>query len=165
MAVTATRSVENTLAIGKLSDNTAQANRTWPAEGGKLRYAHFTYVAAAQNDITSTIELVKLPAGRVRVLPTRSAIKCSAYGGGATMDFGCRAYVASDGKTAVAENGTDFVATKDVSGALVDSAIGVSSMKKDYFSATGITVFATVRGLNMPIAATLEGWIAYEVIN
>jgi len=165
MAVLALRSTENTLSIGKLSDNTAQANRTWPAEGGKIRYMHFTVPAlAAANDVTGTIELCKLPAGRVRVLPTESKIKCSAYGGGATMDFGCRAYVASDGKTAVAENGTDFVATKDMSGALVASPIGVSSMKKDYFSANGITVFATVRGIAMPINATLEGWIAYEVI-
>lgn len=165
MGVTAIRSTEQGLAVGHLQDNTNQAYRTWPAEGGKIRYAHFTVPAiAAQGDITSTIELVNLPAGRVRILPTESKIKCSAYGVSATMDFGLRAYVASDGKTAVAEAGTDLVATKDMSSALVASAIGASAMKKDYFSAKGLTVFATVRGAAMPANATLEGWIAYEMV-
>lgn len=165
MAVLALRSTENSLAQGKLQDNTNPRFRTWPAEGGKFRLAHFTVPAlAAQNDITGTIELVGLPHGQVRILPTMSQIKCSAYGASATMDFGIRAYVASDGKTTVAENGTDLAAVKDMSGALTGSPIGTTAMKKDYFSAQGMVVFATVRGANMPAAATLEGWIAYEIV-
>lgn len=165
MAVTAIRSTEQGLAVGHLQDNTAQAMRTWPAEGGKGRRAFFTVPAiAAAGDITSTIELCNLPHGRVRILPLASRINCSAYGASATMDFGVRAYVASDGKTAVAELGTDLVATKDMSAALVGSSIGATSIKKDYFSATGLTVFATVRGAAMPISATLEGYIEYEIV-
>ena len=164
MAVLTLKSTEKTLNDAKLSDNTGQANRTWPAEGAKVRLAHFTVAAlAAANDITGTIELCNLPHGRVRVLPGMSHLNCSAFGAAATMDFGLRAYVASDGKTAVAEAGTDLVATKDMSAALTDSRIG-ASVKKDYFSATGLVVFATVRGAAMPAGATLEGYIAYEVI-
>lgn len=136
----------------------------WPAEGGKVRMAHFTVPAlAALADITSTFDLCQLPHGKVRLLPNHCRLNCSAFGGGATMDFGIRAYVASDGKTAVVEAGTDIVATKDMSAALTGSAIG-TVIKKDYFSAKGLIVFATVRGLAMPVAATLEGYIAYEIV-
>lgn len=164
MAVLALRSTEQGLSVGKLSDNTNPQFRLWPAEGGKFRLAHFTVPAlAAQNDITGTIELCNLPPGMVRILPTLSQLNCSAFGASATMDFGLRAYTKSDGKTVIAEAGTDLVASKDMSGALVASRIG-AAMKKDYFSFNGLVVFATVRGAAMPAAATLEGFIAYEIV-
>jgi hypothetical protein len=48
------------------------------------------------------------------------------------MDLGVRAYVASDGKTAVAAILNDFVNDRDVSSA-TDSVFGTDP-KKDYFS-------------------------------
>lgn len=144
--------------------DTLQGSRQyWPAEGGKFRLSHFSIAAlAAAADITSTLTLCRIPQGRVRILPAASLVVCSAFGAGATMDFGLRAYTASDGITAVAEAGTDLVATKDMSAALTGSPIGTVA-KKDYFSATGLVVFATVRGAAMPLAATMSGYIAYEL--
>lgn len=160
------KSTEASLAAGALQDNTAQAYRTWPAEGGKFRLAHFTLPAlAAQSDIGSLIRLCKLSVGRVRILPQRSQFVCSAWGAGCTLDFGIDSYIASDGKTVIAAAPTDIVAAKDVSGALtVLTNIGVAGVKKDYFTARHLYVYATVGGANAPAGATLEGFIAYEIV-
>jgi len=164
MAVTIQKSQEVTLAAGKLSDNTTAKYRYWPAEGGKVRYAHFTLPATTvTGDDGSSVDLVNLPHGQVRVLPAECRMKCSALGASRVMDLGVRAYVASDGKTAVAAILNDFVNDRDVSAA-TDTHFGLTDVKKDYFSATGLTISALVTGGTIPIGATMEGYIAYEIV-
>ena len=141
----------------------AAAYRYWPAEGAKVRLAHFTFVNGTTVGADgSSVNLVKLPAGRVRVLPGLSRIAVSALGASRVMDLGHRAYVASDGKTAVAASLNDFVDDRDVSSA-TDSNFG-TDVKKDYFSASGITICALITGGALDAAETMEGYVAYEIV-
>lgn len=160
MAVLALKTTEKTGNDGKLSDN----RQYWPAEGGKVRFAHFTLPAVAvAGDIGTTLALCDLPPGKVRVLPAESRVSCSAWGAARTLDVGVGAYVASDGKTAVAAITNDLVAAKDVSAALAGVQLG-TTIKKDYFSAKGLSITGTVAGGTIPVGATLEGFIAYEMV-
>lgn len=169
MAVNNQNSTQYAAQILKLQDGRLY----WPTEGGKVRTFHFTLPAlVAAADITSVFTLGKLASGKVRILPFASYIKSSAGGAGMTLDFGVGAYTASDGKTAVAAGGTDIVATKDVSAALPSAAAGAGSIlagtaspiKLDYFSFNGFTFTATVRGAQAPIGYTVEGILAYELV-
>lgn len=135
---------------------------------GKVRYAYGSIAAlAAAGDIGTTLDVVRIPQGRVRVLPFLSYIWTSAYGAARTLDLGFRAYIGSDGKTAVAEAGTQLVAAKDVSAALAASQISTVS-HIDFFSqrssdeaSKGPIVFGTMAGGTIPIAATFEIMLAY----
>jgi len=162
MAVTIQKSGEYTAQEGKLAE-AAAAYRYWPAEGAKIRLAHFTLPATTvTGDDGSSVQLVRLPSGKVRVLPILSYIAVSALGSSRVMDLGVRAYVASDGITAVAAILNDFVNDRDVSAAT--AANFGTSLKKDYFSATGLTICALVTGGTIPIGATMEGYVAYEIV-
>lgn len=159
MAIEIFKSTEVTQMEGKLSEN----RQYWPAEGGKIRLAHFTWTnGSTVGDAGSSVNLVKLPHGKIRVLPGLSRIAVSALGASRVMDLGVRAYVASDGKTAVAAILNDFVNDRDVSSA-TDSTFG-TTVKKDYFSATGLTICATIAGGTLDAAETMEGYVAYEMI-
>lgn len=134
----------------------------------KVRYARGSItVGAAAGDIGSTIDLLRIPQGRVRVIPHLSKIWCSAFGAARTLDLGFRAYYGSDGKTAVAEAGTQLAAAIDVSGALAASIINTTE-KIDFFSQASVDektkgpiLFGTVAGGTIPAAATLAVWLAY----
>lgn len=159
MAVTIQKSTEYTMQEGKLSEN----RQYWPAEGGKLRVAHFTLPATTVvGDDGSSVNLVRIPMGKIRILPGLSRIDVSALGSSRVMDLGVRAYTASDGKTAVAAILNDFVNDRDVSGAT--SGTFGTAVKKDYFSSQGLTICALVAGGTIPIGATMEGYVVYEMI-
>jgi len=159
MAVTVQKSTEYTQQEGKLSDN----RQYWPAEGGKLRVAHFTLPATTvTGDDGSSVELVRLPHGKIRVLPGLSRIDVSALGSSRVMDLGVRAYVQSDGITAVAAILNDFVNDRDVSSAT--SGTFGTTVKKDYFSAKGLSICALVTGGTIPIGATMAGYVVFEMI-
>jgi len=162
MAIETFKSSEVTAGEGALAE-AAAAVRYWPAQGAKIRLAHFTFVnGATVGDDGSSVNLVKLPAGKVRVLPILSYIAVSALGASRVMDLGVRAYVASDGITAVAAILNDFVNDRDVSSAT--AANFGTSLKKDYFSATGITICALITGGTLDAAETMEGYVAYEIV-
>ena len=162
MAVEIFKSGEVTAGEGKLAE-AAAAVRYWPAEGAKVRLAHFTFVNGDTVGADgSSVNLVKLPAGRVRVLPILSYIAVSALGASRVMDLGVRAYVASDGITAVAAILNDFVNDRDVSSAT--AANFGTALKKDYFSYNGLTICAVIAGGTLDAAETMEGYVAYEIV-
>lgn len=159
MAITVQKSTEYTQQEGPLQDN----RQYWPAEGGKLRVAHFTLPATTvTGDDGSSVELVRIPQGKVRILPNLGYIAVSALGASRVMDLGVRAYVASDGITAVAAILNDFVNDRDVSSATTGT-FGTTT-KKDYFSSGGLTICALVAGGTIPIGATMSGYVVYEMI-
>lgn len=149
MAVTATNSAQ------------IAGTRLYPVEdGGKLRIAYFDVTqGVAAGDIASTMELCKLPIGRIRILPLSSRVQCSAWGAARTLGIGFRAYTDSN-QAAVAEDAAALVAALDVSAA-VTVAISATLLKWDIFSFSGVTVFAKVAGGTIPAAATLKGYIVY----
>lgn len=162
MAITVQKSTEFTQQEGPLQDN----RQYWPAEGGKLRVAHFTLPATiVTGDDGSSVELVRIPQGKVRVIPGLSLINVSALGASRVMDLGVRAYTASDGITAVAAILNDFVNDRDVSSATsANFAVSGVPVKRDYFSSTGFTICALVAGGTIPIGATMSGYVVYEML-
>lgn len=131
---------------------------------GKLRVQYFDLPATSEaGDANSTVELCKLPHGKVRVIPALSRINHSAFGASRTLDIGHKAYQNRDNsqEDLTAEDADAFVDGLDVSGAGAGVAFGTGT-KFDLYSKGGVTVFATVLGGTIPAGATLSGFIAYS---
>ncbi len=133
---------------------------------GRLRLAYFSFTqGAAAGDANSTADLVKLPAGRVRVLKTVSELICSAFGAARVLDIGHTGYTQMDG-TVVAASADTILDGADVSAAVkVIMGAGTNALTTDpsvvYESKLGLTVQAIVAGGTIPVAATLKGFIVY----
>ena len=133
--------------------------------GGKLRIACFNFVqGAVAGDANSTADLVKLPAGKIRVIGALSRVAHSALGTGRTMDIGFAAYVNQAG-AAVSAHEDALHSAADVSAA--GSFAPVDEMGGDGFldleSLTGVTIKAKVESGTIPAAATIDGYIVYAV--
>lgn len=135
---------------------------------GKLRFARGTLAAVAvAGDAETTIDLCRIPQGRVRVFPHLSVMWCSAWGAARVLDLGFRAYYGSDGKTVVAEDATQIINNKDVSAALSASALATIQPIDFYSQASvderdkGPMLFGTVQGGTIPVNATLDVLLAY----
>lgn len=145
------------------ADQLAEGYRRYPIDDhGKVRFQYFKVsalgVALAQN---GTIGLCWLPPGRKRVLPHLSRVSTSAFGAARTLSIGHDAYMKRPpGETVEALNASAFVNALDVSGA-VSAVAMAAALKYDMYSLDEVLVFATVGGGTMPVAATLEGYLAY----
>lgn len=127
---------------------------------GKVRFAYFKHTQDGVGDATSEVNLCKLPAGTVRVLPGLSRYSISALGAARTLDFGHRAYETKADGTLEAEDLDAFVADIDASGAIAGAALN-TTIKHDLYSRRGVTITAQVNDGTIPDAAVLEGYIAY----
>lgn len=126
---------------------------------GKVRLAYFKATMQA-GDAGSTIDLVRLPTGAVRVLPGLSRISCEALGAARVLDVGHRAYVKKGDGTEEAQALSALADDIDVSGAVAGAALG-TKIKYDFYSVNGVTIAAQVNGAAMPADKVLEGYIAY----
>lgn len=133
---------------------------------GRVRVAAFEFTqGAAAGDATSTQDLVKLPAGKIRVLKTESLFVCSAFGAARTLDIGTTAFTKSDGTTQAASadtilDGADVSAAASVRCGAGTNGLGTSPFI-DYDSRDGVVVQAVVAGGTIPAAATVKGFIQY----
>lgn len=128
-----------------------------PTESGVLRIARFTFTqGAAAGDATSTATLVRMPAGRVRILGALSEVRFSAFGASRLLDVGRPAVVDITGETVAAS--TNGLAD-DINVASAGRAALVGEMGVD--TPGGFPIVATVAGGTIPAAATLSGYIAY----
>lgn len=129
-------------------------------EHGKLRHAYFNFknTTGAALPAGSTIDLCKLPTGNVRILPQLSMVKTSAMTG-ASMSVGLRAYSRAANEDLVAESATELRAATSVNAA-ANGALS-TNVKQDYYSRSGITVFSTVTVAEIPVDATVEGYLTY----
>lgn len=160
-----------TLYANQVAAPGADAPRQTPVDDhGKVRIQYFRLEPVAiAGDVLSIIELVDLPPGRVRVLPSRSHIQTTAFGASRTLSFGHRAYQSrpSD-NAAVAEDQVALTTSAltgsdvplDVSAALPSSAIS-PRLKFDFYSLSGVRLIARVNGGTIPAAATFEGYFTY----
>ena len=133
---------------------------------GRLRIAFFDFTqGAAAGDATSVARLVKLPAGKVRLLLPLSRIAYSAIGTARTMDLGWEAYNDDDGNDAVAadpnglDDGVDVAAAGSVN---PGGTIGTHETKL-FESAAGVVITAQINDGTIPAAATLKGYFVYVV--
>lgn len=158
MAVTALLSTQlaNAAAVPNVKNETN-------VEKGKIHVCYFSFTQVGAGDTLSTAELVKLPAGRVRVLRSGFHIANSAFGASRTLDIGTRAYTKFDGTTQ-AEAGQAFKAALDVSSAAINTLPAAAGADPTLYleSATGVTLFAKLAaGATIPDAATLIGYVTY----
>jgi hypothetical protein len=147
--------------LNLLSAQLTPGVRNYPIDYlGKMRVAYWNLPAVAvAGDVLSTIDLVKLPPGRVRLLPYLSVLTISALGVGRIMDIGYKAFVKSDG-TEEALSANALTNDKDVAAALAVSPIS-TVLKYDFFSRKGVTLYATIAGDTLPVAATASGMFVY----
>lgn len=134
------------------------------SRGGKLRVSYFDLPATTvTGDDGSSVNLVRLPQGRIRFLPQLSLIKVSALGALRVMDLGHRAYTKEDGTSAGGSEAAAlaaFLNDRDVSG-VTEANWGAVAVKHDFFSRSGVTLCALVAGGTIPIGATMRGYAVY----
>jgi hypothetical protein len=133
--------------------------------GGRVRFAKVTFTqGAAAGDANSTIDLIELPAGKVRFLGNMSSLVFSAFGAARVLDIGWLAYTDQNGTAVVADadgldDGIDVSAAGRVT---LGTNTAVTSGDSLVFQSRGpVTLQATVLGGTIPAAATVEGVIAY----
>lgn len=130
---------------------------------GRVRAMRFTFTqGAAAGDAGSLAELVKLPAGNVRVLLYLSRLNFSAMGASRTLDLGWLAYANPDGTAVTADpNGLD----DGVSVATAGNATPGGTVGGDetflFQSKEGVTLTAQINDGTIPAAATIGGTIVY----
>ena len=141
----------------------AQTGGKWaPVRGVWQPVLHvpFKHTQSPAGDANSTINLVRLPAGRIRILQDGTRLYHSAYGSSRVLDVGWLAYTAFDGADVAAD--PDGLASKlNVSGAgnkTLDEFSGMPWIELD--SADGIVIRARVTGGSIPNNATLNGAFA-----
>jgi len=127
------------------------------AEHGRVRVAAFDYTQAAQGSAGDDVNLVKLPAGSIRVLSVYVAF--SAFGASRTLDLGYGAIVELSDGTTTAADPDGISANTDISGA---GAV-TSTANKTISSTEGVIVSAQVNDGTLPAAATLNGYVLYVV--
>lgn len=134
---------------------------------GRLRVATFEYTNATGGTIEdgSTVNLVKLPKNRVKVIGTLSQVKTSALGGSRVLKAGFRAFTKLDGSDQNADDDA-LCAALDVAAAGVhtlSNLIATAGTALQLESQDGVTLFATVTGGTVPNGATIKGQIVYVV--
>ena len=131
---------------------------------GRLRVAYFLHTQDGAGDATSTVDLVKLPAGKGRILIRSSFLASSAFGSGRTLDVGYTAHTDNNGDAVAA----DVDALEDAlnNSSATNAFLGVGTGAADtylYDSNAPLTIQAICLGDTFPTAATLEGYIVYVV--
>lgn len=132
---------------------------------GKIRICQFDYEQVAEGAIATIIELVKLPAGRIRVLGRESNLYHSALGTGVTLDVGWAAHVDFAGEIIAADpdgfdDGLDVAAAgRSRLGSV--AAVLAEAEAKVFESQEGIVITTTIGVAVIPAGGKLKGYIAY----
>lgn len=132
---------------------------------GKVRICRFDYEQVAEGAIGTVVQLVKLPAGRVRILGRESNLYRSALGTGVTLDVGWAAHVDFAGDAVAADpdgldDGLD-VAAAGVSRLGSVAAVLAEAESKVFESQEGVTITGTIGVAVIPAGGKLKGYIAY----
>jgi len=133
-------------------------------DAGNARVFYFSHKQAAAGDANSLVNLVKLPAGKYRILLDQSVICCSDLGTGNTLDVGYTAYTNYDG-TAVTADEDAFITAADVATAAAavyfseSRASGASDMTYLVDSKEGVVIQAKSETAGIPADATMNGYI------
>lgn len=134
---------------------------------GSLYVADVTYTHAAGAG-TGEINLVKLPAGRVKVFPRLSRLRSTDMAANADLHLGHRAYTNFDG-TAVAEDDDEWIADADAGGgalndfwASITGATGVEAA--EYETRDGLEIFVTIDSGNIEDDDTIDVEVVYSLV-
>lgn len=128
--------------------------------GGKTRRSFFSFTQSGAGDAGSLANLVKLPAGAVKVLG--AWLNADAMGSSRTLDFGHGGYTDMDGDSQAADRDA-FKADIDVSSAVdafqpfnAAGQMGVEITSKD-----GFVVSAQVNDASLPDTTKIFGYVEF----
>jgi hypothetical protein len=136
-----------------------------PAEdSAKVRVKRFDFTQSGVGDIGSTIDLVRLPPGKLRLLGDLSICAVSALGSSRTLAIGWTAYTGSDGVAVNASAAGLNAATSVASAAVLQvgtAAVLGGDQTKLFDSAGGVLIQAVLAGGTIPDGATITGYVAF----
>lgn len=128
----------------------------------RMRVSYFSYThSAGAGD--GEINLVRLGAGRLKILSDLSRLVISTFGASAVLDLGHRAYTDESSQLAVSEASQAFEANLDVNAGPVDQVWTLPA--NGIFQADtqeGLTIFAEVKSGNIEDTDTIEGYVVYQ---
>lgn len=134
-------------------------------EPGETRIYFFEGVTATAD--TGTLNLVKLPPGKLRILVKESGFFCSNMAATANISVGTSAYTASNGAAVAAAT----AALKAVG--LVNAVTGIANYQCFanvangallLDSANGVTITGTVSTANTAANGTYSGWVTFAYL-
>lgn len=154
MAITAVKSsqyanqVADPIVKGSLSD-----------VGRMVSYAFEVAQGAAAGDDGSTVELIKLPAGKIKIMGVQ--LRRTALGASRVAKGGYKAYTQPDGTAVVADDDAVIAAGQDFSGAgnAYYQSLPLGKAGLDLETRDGVVINATITGGTIPANATFEGWV------
>jgi hypothetical protein len=121
---------------------------------GRIRLEHFTLTGIVSATIGDLLNLVKLPAGKVRIL--RSSIKHGAWAASSTLAIGNLAATNSDKTTLAASANSILAATAMNNTTDIDVLAGVT-----FDTTTGVVLQGTVGTAAGGTLPATVGWIEY----
>lgn len=130
---------------------------------GRLRIAYFVHNQSGAGDATSSVAVVKLPPGKVRLLGNLSRIYVNWTTASATMDVGWDAYSQRDGTAVVADpNGLDDGIDVDTAGATGICSIQAATANAKLFeSKDGVTIRLTSQDTAIADDDDVVGYLIY----
>lgn len=136
-----------------------------PYDAGTPKVFYFTHTQAVEGDATSLVNLVKLPAGKYRIILAQSCAATSDFGTEAqTLDIGHTGYTNFDG-TAVPAAADAFCSAVDVATAAVTTyftegrADDAADMTFFVDSTTEVVIQGAVGTAAIPAGATIKGYV------
>lgn len=129
----------------------------------RLRVSYFTYTHAAGAG-TGEVNLVRIMAGRVKVLSDLCRIVTSQFAVNADLHIGTRAFTDESAQTAVAEDDNRFADNLDAGGGALDQVWplpavgGITSLD----SQEGVTIYSLINTGNIEDTDTIEGYCVYQ---
>lgn len=132
---------------------------------GKIRICRFDYTQVAEGAIGTIIQLVKLPAGRVRLLGKESALYHNLTTATVDLDVGWAAHVDFAGDAVAADpDGLDNDIDCESAGVIrlgTVAAILAECQSKVFESQEGVVITATLVTAVIAANDVLKGYIAY----
>ena len=131
---------------------------------GKLRFFEFDYTQDGAGVAGDDVRIVKLPAGKVRVVLPMCRIAWSTMGASRTMDMGWEAYTDSDNAAVAADpNGLDDGVDVSAAGSVNPSGTVGGAETYLFDSMDGVVLTLQINDGTIPNAATLKGYIVAVV--
>ncbi len=132
--------------------------------GEYLRVSPFFYDQEEVAETDLTVEILKLPAGKIEIYPTLSRLKAFDMVATADLSLGHAAYLDPDlspSPQTVAANLTKWASALDVGTGPIDAAF-VGSDPQVFNSLDGILVKALVAVANIDLDDEIDGWVAWR---
>lgn len=128
---------------------------------GRLRIAYFSHVQAITGAVLSTVLIVKLPPGKIRLLCALSIIEHNWTISTVDMDVGWKAYTDLDGVAVAAnDDGIDADIDVDTVGAFVPGS-ELSGGTKVFESRDGVDIELKAQAVGITALDTVEGYLVY----